>query len=258
MLSFEQNPFRFDPKADAPSAVDEMGLAQKLLDWAKTGGRRPPWRALTDPYRVAVAEILLQKTKARDVEPIWQQLLDRFPTARALADANEGEVFTIVKPLGLGAQRTGRLKRMAAELAERGTSGPLSGLGPYGHAVVDLSGGRQPSSIPVDGNVARVICRYFGMRFDRGEPRKKPEVKAAVIQLLDAVSSPGAKLRILYGLVDLGEALCKPLRPSCPICPVAPDCRFTQTSAQDAMNSRIEDASANAKGGGTASETRRI
>lgn len=242
---------------DPPSAVHVIELGT-LLVWAEKEGRRPPWRELTDPYRVGVAEILLQKTRARHVEPVWQQVVDRFRTPQALANAEAGEVFTIVQPLGLGIQRTNRLKCMAAELAAKGTSGPLSGLGPYGQAVVALSGGREPSSIPVDGNVARVTCRYYGMTFDRGEPRKKPDVRAAVAHLLDTGSTPLTKLKILYSLVDLGEAVCKPRKPSCPVCPVAPACRFAQTCARDAINSRTAEANANARGGGTASETRRI
>jgi A/G-specific adenine glycosylase len=243
---------------EAPSDLDVIELGKKILAWAEKEGRRPPWREFADPYRLAVAEILLQKTKARDVEPIWEQVVHRFSTPHALADAKEEEVFTIVQPLGLGTQRTSRLKRMAAELATRGASSPLGGLGPYGQAVIDLSSGRQPSSIPVDGNVARMISRYYGMKFDRGEPRKKPEVRAAVAQLLAHESSPLAKLKTLYGLVDLGDAVCKPRKPNCAVCPVAPACQFAQACARDATNSRTAEASANARGGGTASETRRI
>ncbi len=202
----------------------------RLLRWARKNGRQPPWRSAQGAYPVAVAEVLLQKTKAADVEPVWEQLIARFPTAEALADADANRIHRIVADLGLGAQRTARLKAMAKALEQGGLAGPGSGLGPYGLAVASLSAGRQPSTVPVDGNLARVVSRFYGFRFDRGEPRKKPEVKAAVERLLNARRRPEAKLRALYALVDLGAAVCTPARPACEACPLSSTCAFANSA----------------------------
>lgn len=204
--------------------------APRLLRWARKNGRQPPWRSAQGAYPVALAEVLLQKTKATDVEPVWEQLIARFPTAESLAGADAKRVHQIVAALGLGTQRTARLKALAKALVQAGLDGPGSGLGPYGLAVASLSAGRQPFTVPVDGNIARVVCRFYGLRFDRGEPRKKPEVKAAVERLLDARRRPEAKLRVLYALVDLGAAVCKPARPACEACPLSSTCEFSKTS----------------------------
>ena len=204
----------------------------KLLRWARKNGRRPPWRSAHGAYPVAVAEVLLQKTKATEVEPVWAQLIARFTTAESLADASANRIHRIVAVLGLGTQRTARLKGIAKALRQGGLDGPGSGLGPYGLAVASLSAGRQPSTVPVDGNVARVVSRFYGFRFRRGEPRKKLEVKAAVERLLDAQRRPEAKLRVLYALVDLGAAVCKPGRPACEACPLFSTCEFSRTSGR--------------------------
>lgn len=206
-----------------------MRPVDRLLRWAAAEGRRPPWRASEDAYLVAAAEILLQKTKAHDAEPAWKKLIARFPSPAMLERAADEEVKDIVGGLGLGDQRTRRLKAMAGSIVSPGTAAEaIPGLGPYGSAIVRLSVGEDARAVPVDGNIARVMCRYYGLRFDRGEPRKKREVKAAVAKLLETQVDPSRKLRVLYGLIDLGEEVCRPRTPDCATCPLATGCSFTE------------------------------
>jgi A/G-specific adenine glycosylase len=206
-------------------------MADALLQWAAQAGRRPPWRSTQDGYALAVAEILLQKTKGADAEPVWQEVLARYPTPQTLANAGIEEVRQVIARLGLGTQRAARLKAMAKALSTSGTAGKVPGLGPYGSAVLALAQGREPVTPPVDGNIARVICRLFGFRFERGEPRKKPEVKQAVAALLATQQTPGRKLALVYALVDLGAAACTPNKPACAGCPVSPWCAFVHSPA---------------------------
>jgi A/G-specific adenine glycosylase len=205
---------------------DAAAMAGSLLSWGKDNGRQYPWRLVSDPYLLAVAEILLQKTKAADVEPVWKCLTNRFRTPTALARASDKNILSIVSGLGLGVQRTRRLKMMATAIAEGGdVSAKTPGLGPYGSGIVLLSLGLEPHIAPVDGNVARAICRHSGLGFEHGEPRKKPEVARAVEALMDTQDSPQDRLRLLYALVDLGQIICKPRMPAHLNCPLAVTCR---------------------------------
>lgn len=202
-------------------------IVDALVRWARSEGRNPAWRRLSDPYLLAVAEILLQKTKASDVEPVWRELTACLPTPASLAGASDEDVRRIVKGLGLGNQRTQRLKAMARAMVSADiTAEILPGLGSYGFGVVRLAMGKDPTLLPVDGNIARVICRYCGLKFQRGEARKKREVRAAVAKLVETRKDAAGKLRALYGLVDLGESVCSPGRPSCAVCPLAKTCAF--------------------------------
>ncbi len=227
------------------------------MAWEAGHGRRVPWRTTQDPYAIGVAEILLQKTKGADVEPVWLRLVAEYPDAAALASAEEAKLQTLIGGLGLGRQRAGRLKGMAQALLERGLEGQLPGLGSYGLAIVFLSCGREPEVPPVDGNIARVIARYHGFNFERGEPRKNPQVKEAVRRILTTLDQPEDKLQATYALVDLGASICVPSRPACSICPLVAWCVSARTGAVKGIRrtSRMEHAKAWASGGGTASDT---
>lgn len=186
-------------------------------------GRKLPWRSTRDPYLLAVAEVLLQKTKGPDAARVWQCLVEMYPSACELADADPTAVRETVAGLGLGDQRTARLQALAAALCQ-GARGKLPALGPYGSAITTLASGREPETQPVDGNVARVITRLYGLSFERGEPRKKPAVKNAVTAMLDTRQRAPDKLEVAYGLVDLGAAICTPHRPACERCPLSTWC----------------------------------
>lgn len=206
-----------------------------LLKWAEQHGRKVPWRSVNDRYRLAVAEILLQKTKATDAIPVWTGLVEAYTKADALASATETELLAMVGKLGLGHQRVGRLKQMAESLLATRETQKLPGLGPYGCAVLALSQGSEPETIPVDGNIARVVCRYLGLSFERGEPRKKKEVQQAIPKLLKQCTDPQGKLALVYALVDLGDSVCRPNKPVCGDCPLAKSCalvRLNKTSTR--------------------------
>lgn len=235
-----------DPGAHDPVAVellpeepcgqtevqDAATLASALRESVAQHGRRPSWRSLNDPYKLAVAEILLQKTKGGDAEPVWHSVVATYPDAESLTAAPDEELRQIVGHLGLGQQRVQRLKAMAFALAASEQQVKLPGLGPYGGAIIALAGGEKPADAPVDGNVARVICRVYDLVFERGEPRKKPEVKTAVMELLNTGTSPQEMLQVAYALVDLGALICLPHRPLCPQCPLRLGCCFAARAAR--------------------------
>lgn len=200
---------------------------ENLVLWARKNGRQPPWRQNNNPFKIAVAEILLQKTKAADIEVVWEQLTERFPTNLEMVDASDCELLDLVGSLGLGRQRTSRLKAMAATWSEPyPVIDGVVGLGSWGKAIVSWSMGINSPTTPIDGNVTRFVTRYFGFQFVKGEPRKKPEVSNAVRQLLSGQETPAERLRLIYALVDLGFEICRPVNPNCRACPVSRGCTF--------------------------------
>lgn len=214
-----------------------VALLPQLVRWGETSGRSFPWRSERG-FRLAVAEVLLQKTRGAAVEQVWGSLLEAYPDARALAAARRSELERIVGPLGLGRQRASRLIAMAQFFCES-TTDDRRGLGAYGEGVVRLADGRLPEVAPVDGNVARVLSRVYGWKFERGEPRKKPEVRDAVLSIL---ATPGSenRLSIFYALVDLGAELCRPKRPRCASCPFAGVCWYALGDTTVAAEVRSE------------------
>jgi A/G-specific adenine glycosylase len=112
---------------------------------------------------------------------------------------------------------------MAQALQSKKDLQQIPGLGPYGRAIIGLATGRTIDKPPVDGNIARVMSRYYGFSFLRGEPRKKPEVIQAVGKMLSATST-SQKLASIYALVDIGDAVCKPRKPACGVCPFFDSC----------------------------------
>ena len=154
----------------APARPDESPIAAPLLKWHGSGGRHDlPWQTDRSPYRVWVSEIMLQQTQVATVQPYYQRFMQRFPDVRTLAAASTDEVLHLWSGLGYYA-RARNLHRAAGLIcAELGGELPrdfaslarLPGVGrSTAGAILALSGGAR---FPIlDGNVRRVLARYFG------------------------------------------------------------------------------------------------
>lgn len=205
-------------------------LVPKIIQWGETSGREFPWRKTSNIYLLAVAEVLLQKTRGADAKKVWQQLVSRFATAELLANADEQEIIRIVDSIGLGNQRATRLKILAKALTGEASIDQLPSLGSYGRSILAMSSNQHPRNAPVDGNIARVICRVKGFRFSRGEARKKPLVHSVMEELLEAAGQPPQQLMLTYSLIDIGATVCSPRKPSCFACPLVNNCLFAYSS----------------------------
>lgn len=199
-----------------------------LLEWGSKNRRRFAWRESEDPYSVLVAELLLQRTMARQVEPVYYEFMKKFPDARALADASLESIAGTIQPLGL-AYRAPRLKAIAKVLVERhGGLIPeseselleLPGIGKYiANAILCFAFGRD---VPVvDTNVARIAQRVFGLNFGR-EPHKKREFREFMKRMI-----PRGRARDFnLSLLDHANLICTPKHPKCLVCPLNRICRF--------------------------------
>jgi len=196
----------------------------RILAWAQEHGRDFPWRHVTDPYRVAITELLLQQTSATAVAKCWHDFFEHFPTPSALASASDDEIASAIGHLGLHQQRTRRIRALARWMAEHGNSLPtireeleaVPGVGQYvASAVLAVCAG-QPEPL-LDVNMTRVIERYFGERTladIRDDPWLQETARAA---------APGARLG--WAVLDFAASICRARAPRCARCPVAHGCR---------------------------------
>jgi A/G-specific adenine glycosylase len=198
-----------------------------LLGWFKENQRHFPWRESRDPYRILLAEMLLQQTDAAKVLPIYERILERFPTAEAMVEADLKELELIMAPIGLY-YRASRLKGLAQRLAENDLPESeeellqLHGVGRYIARALLCFGRQQPLGI-LDTNVLRILERVFGIRSPRSRPHTDPSLWALVDHLVPPEDAKAYNLALL----DLSALLCRPTKPKCEACPLA-SCQYRE------------------------------
>jgi len=207
-----------------------------LLGWYRRNRRDLPWRRHSDPYRIWVAEVMLQQTTVKSAVPYYEAFLARFPDAARLAAASEEAVVAAWSGLGYY-HRARNLRRGAQHLvAHHGGRFPATleaalavpGVGLYtASAVLSIAHG---VALPVvDGNVRRVLARLFALRGPEWL-RDGPFYNKAE-EVLDH-ASPGDWNQ---ALMELGATVCTPRRPACPVCPVRGECGARAQGLQDSI-----------------------
>lgn len=206
----------------------------QLHDWFTAHGRTFAWRNQRDPYAVLMAELMLHRTQARQVEPIYLRFLECFPTLRNLAEADEADVMQVLAPLGLG-WRLAKIVPMARLLVDNYSSEvprnrdallSLPGVGPYVADAVRVLAFDEPAAF-VDTNTVRVAGRYFGFP-THAESRRNRSVREAIERLIDHTCPRDSNLALL----DLAAVVCRPGRPLCDQCPVQARCTFGSATAR--------------------------
>lgn len=206
-------------------------ISNKLIDWWRIHGRNFPWRNSDDPYMILIAEVMLHRTKASQVEAIFNDFVNRYQDLEALSNAGDIEIIDILRPLGLN-WRTELIIDLVKEIC-RVYSGKipeskqdlisLPGVGDYVASAVRCFAFGLPE-IVVDTNTSRVISRLFGFEV-KGEMRRKKEVREAYQSILDK----GRPREFNYALLDLGATICTPRNKKCSICPVSNFCKTART-----------------------------
>ena len=209
-------------------AVGHRSKVQRsLLAWFREHRRELPWRANRDPYRIWVAEIMLQQTRIAVVEPYYDRFLRSFPSIDALVRARPRDVLRLWAGLGYYS-RARNLHRAAREIVTRhGGVFPrtyeetlaLPGIGRYTAAAI-LSIAYDMPLAAVDGNIARVLARLGAVRGNLRQPQRWQKLASAAQELL-AAHAPGDWNQ---ALMELGETICTPQIPRCGLCPVSRWC----------------------------------
>lgn len=210
------------PSAPAPTAI-----RRKLLRWYDLFRRDLPWRRRADdPYAQWVAEIMLQQTRVETVIAYYERFLRRFPTTQRLARADHESVLKHWEGLGYY-RRIFHLHRAAQMVCDNGGVIPdnaaalraLPGVGEYTAAAIASIAFNQREAA-VDGNVARVLSRLYGVTQDVRSPTGKSRIRDLARSLLPR-QLPGD---FNQAWMDLGSMICTPKSPRCDACPVRAYC----------------------------------
>lgn len=204
-----------------------------LVDWFCAEGRDYPWRRTSDPYAILVSEAMLQQTQIATVlgRGYYERWMRAVPDWESLAAASEVEVLKLWE--GLGYYNRARNLKKAAEVIVRECGGrfpeepeailALPGVGRYTAGAVLSFAYDRPAPI-VDGNVARVLARIFAC----GEAVDAPSGQKLLWSWAERlVPESGARL-FNSGLMELGQRICRPSAPECPVCPVQRFCAAFQ------------------------------
>lgn len=198
-------------------------FSRTIIEWYGVNKRELPWRESADPYRIWISEIILQQTRVAQGYDYFVRFVGRFPDVKSLAEAEEDEVMKFWQGLGYYS----RARNLHA--AARSMNGvfpktyaevlALKGVGEYTAAAVCSFAYGMPYAV-VDGNVYRVLSRYFGIE----TPIDSTEGKKLFAALAQEMMDRGRPADYNQGIMDFGAMQCTPQSPDCSCCPLAEGC----------------------------------
>lgn len=199
-----------------------------LLRWFASQRRILPWRSRRTPYRVWVAELMLQQTRVSQALPYYRRFMRSFPNLRALASASRRDVLKAWE--GLGYYARARNMHDTAKQLVRDNAGRfprtyeglcnLPGIGPYTAAAIGSLAFNLDRAV-LDGNVIRVLSRLFAYEADVRTTRARRQLQSWADELLPA----GKSGLFNEAMMELGALVCLPRNPGCPGCPFRRVCR---------------------------------
>jgi len=216
---------------DIPPAEQIKNFRRKILNWFYEHGRDYPWRHANDPFKVLIAEIMLRRTKADQVKPVYNTLFDRYSDLMSLAGASNEQLEEILYPLGLK-WRFPTFKLVAKEIREKHNCKvpetreellTLPGVGDYVAGAV-LSIGYGKAEWIVDSNIVRLFKRYFGVSTSREGRRDKH-----IIEMAKMYISGGDSRKANLAILDFAALMCIPRKPKCEECTLITQCKAVAT-----------------------------
>jgi A/G-specific adenine glycosylase len=219
------------------SFVSDIGhstsfFRENLLAWFAQNHRPLPWKGEQDPYKIWLSEIILQQTRVEQGLPYYQKFVEKYPDVKSLAAAPEDEVLKLWE--GLGYYSRARNLHFTAKFIANELGGKfpddyeniraLKGVGDYTAAAIASFAYNLPHAV-LDGNVYRVLARFFGIETPTDLPAAKKEFAALAQNLLDP-ARPGD---FNQAMMDFGATHCTPQQPKCPTCLLQSQCVAFQT-----------------------------
>jgi A/G-specific adenine glycosylase len=201
---------------------------QRLLHWHEhLNERQLPWKGEKDVYRIWLSEIILQQTRAEQGWKYYERFIKRFPTIQQLASAPIEEVFKLWEGLGYYSRCRNLHKSAQKIVLELKGNFPntyesileLNGVGPYTAAAIASFAYNLPYAV-VDGNVFRVLSRFFGEK----EPIDSSTGKKLFAKLAQACLAQNKASIYNQAIMDFGATICKPDQPNCKNCVLKNKC----------------------------------
>ena len=208
----------------------EKYVRRRLFIWHKDNYRDFPWRHSKDPYRIMIAEFMLHRTRAEQVEPVYKDFIKKYPDVDSLASANPVEVNKVTEKLGL--HWRGKHFINAAIFIKDNLRGripdsrdrllSIPGIGQYVAGAI-LTVVFNKKGWVVDSNIARFIDRFYGLKLS-GEIRRKREV----IEISKKLYQTTKARELTFSLLDFSALVCKPTNPVCDFCIIKMKCNHRE------------------------------
>lgn len=215
-----------------PAPIDDLEIEwfrDDLLAWYQKNGRTFPWRSVTTSlYQHAIAEILLQRTRAERLVPFFVQFVNKYENWESLAQASLDELTQEFESIGLATQRAPRVQALAQIMDKKQGKFPtrldelqaLPAIGQYvAYAIQAYQGQRRRPLL--DAGMARVVERCFGSR-QLADIRYDDGLQEICHRIVDIDET----LVVSWAILDLAALVCRVKNPNCDLCPFQSQCEF--------------------------------
>ncbi|MCH8566821.1 MAG: A/G-specific adenine glycosylase [Balneolales bacterium] len=224
--------------ASGGDQIIQENFSKPLVNWYQENKRDLPWRRTSDPYLIWVSEIMLQQTRVDQAIPYYHRFTERFPDIDSLARAERQELLRVWEGLGYYSRARNLQDAAKTVVSKHEAKFPetydeiiaLKGIGPYTAAAISSIAFGLPHAV-VDGNVIRVISRFFGIDKDVSQSAVKNEIQEIADELLLRESPSDFN----QAMMELGATVCSPKNPKCGECPVQDGCLAFKTLQTDSI-----------------------
>ncbi|GAA4889457.1 A/G-specific adenine glycosylase [Flaviramulus aquimarinus] len=227
-----------------------MIFSKTLTHWYSNNKRNLPWRETNNPYYIWLSEIILQQTQVKQGLPYYQAFVSKYPTVYDLAKANESDVLKLWQ--GLGYYSRARNLHATAKYVTNELNGKfpntykdllkLKGIGDYTASAIASICFNEATAV-VDGNVYRVLSRYFGIDI----PINSSKGGKAFKELAQSLIDKNAPAEFNQAIMEFGATQCKPKNPYCNICPFKDSCIALNKNRIHELPVKIKSAKAKKK-----------
>lgn len=216
-------------------------FASTIVSWFGECGRDLPWRHTKDAYAIWLSEVILQQTRIVQGQAYWERMMERWPSVEALAAASEDEVLRMWQGLGYYS-RARNLHKAARQVVAMGRFPDslkgikaLKGVGDYTAAAIACFAFGVPAAV-VDGNVYRVLARYF----DIDVPINSSQGKRVFAELAQSLLPQSEAVAYNQGIMDFGAMVCTPMAPRCAECPLMVSCAAFRSGRVDLLPVKLK------------------
>lgn len=220
-----------------------MDFKKKLTYWYSINKRDLPWRNTKNPYHIWLSEIILQQTQVKQGLPYYDAFIKQYPTVFDLANASEEEVLKLWQGLGYYSRARNlhtTAKYVAFELNGKFPDNykdllKLKGVGDYTASAIASIAFNEVAAV-VDGNVYRVLSRYFGIKTPINSTSGIKEFKKLASSIIDR-EQPAL---FNQAIMEFGATQCKPKKPDCIVCPLNESCVALQKNLIDVLPVKLK------------------
>jgi A/G-specific adenine glycosylase len=214
-----------------------MTFSEEIIEWYHKHKRDLPWRNTNDPYIIWLSEIIMQQTRVEQGMPYFNRFAEKYPTVKHFASATEEEILKLWQGLGYYSRGRNMHQTSREVMEEHAGYFPknydslirLKGIGEYTAAAISSFSSNEAKAV-VDGNVFRLLSRYFGMDTPINTGKGKKIFTDLANELLDQTQAGTFN----QAMMEFGSLQCKPKNPDCTVCPV-------QTSCEARLKNKIND-----------------